>query len=88
MQKQLVRTTVQIDPKLLRQAKIKMAREDITFRDMIQAGLQAIVDGKLQLADAPKSKKKVSFGGYNLGIMKGSLRRKDIYEEHLAHIVR
>lgn len=81
MQNQLVRTTVQIDPQLLRQVKIKMAQDGLTFRDMVQTGLKAVLSGKLQLADAPKSKKKVSFGGYNLGIMKGGLRRKDIYAD-------
>jgi len=86
MQTQPVRTTVQIDPILYRQVKIKMAEEGITFRHMVETSMTNwLADAKTTKLPR-KSKENVRFTGYNMGKVKGSLRRKDLYEERLDGI--
>lgn len=87
MQTSLVRTTVQIDPHLFKQVKVKMAEDNLTFRDIVHTGLTAVVEGTIPQQKKTKRKKKVRFGGYAMGKMTGSLRRSDIYEEREKHII-
>lgn len=83
MQSSLVRTTVQIDPHLFKQVKVKMAEDNLTFRDIVHTGLIAVVEGTIPQPKKTKRQKKVRFGGYHLGGFTGSLRREDMYEDYL-----
>ncbi len=77
MLNKLVRTTVQIDSVLFKQAKLKAISDGVTFRDLVETGLKAAIRAKKNKI----SKKKVSFGGYDLGGIKGKFSRKEIYED-------
>lgn len=81
MQTQLIRTTVQLDSRLLKKVKLKMINEQMSFRQMVENSLEANISGRILPKDPKQSKKKVSFGGYNLGGIKGKLSRKEIYED-------
>jgi|GEM_PF-1649152 len=88
MQKQLVRTTVQIDQDLYKSVKLKMLNEQLSFRQMVETSLRAVVNDQLDLNPQRKTrKKKIKFGGYNLGGIKGKLSRKEIYEEVQTSII-
>ncbi len=79
MQTQLVRTTVQIDPELYRNVKLKMVQDDLTFKEIVEKSLTKFLQEKPK--QKKKSTKKVRFGGYHLGGIKGNLSRKEIYDE-------
>lgn len=77
MQLQTVKTTVEIDPNLLYMAKMKALKENKSLKEIINDSLKkelGVVKTKI------KQTKPVQIGGYNLGGIKGSLRRVDIYE--------
>ena len=86
MQTQPIRTTIQIDPVLYRQVKIHMAEHGVTFRHMVETSMANwLADAKTTKLPR-KSKENVRFAEYNMGKIKGSLRRKDLYEERLDSI--
>lgn len=87
MNTQLVRTTVQLDPQLFKQVKLKMARDGLTFRDLVHTGLTAVVRGEVTEVPTNKRQKKIRFGGHNLGGYKGSLSRNDIYDDVESGVV-
>ncbi|OGK08836.1 hypothetical protein A2767_07145 [Candidatus Roizmanbacteria bacterium RIFCSPHIGHO2_01_FULL_35_10] len=76
MQTQTVKTTVEINPDLLYMAKIKALKENKSLKEIINESLKKELGIKTKI----KKTKPVQIGGYNLGGIKGSLRREDIYE--------
>lgn len=81
MQTQSIRTTVQLDPQLLKNVKLKMIDEQMSFRQMVESSLEAAISGRILPKTTKKSKKKISFGGYNLGGISSKLSRDEIYED-------
>lgn len=87
MQIQPIRTTIQIDPVLYRQVKIYMAEHGVTFRHMVETSMANwLADAKTTKLPR-KSKENVRFSGYNMGKVKGKLRRAEIYEDRSDQII-
>ncbi len=69
------RTTVQINPKLLYEARFRALQEKVSLKDIIEKSLANYL--------APPAKeinKKVKIGGHNLGGIKGKIKREGIYD--------
>ena len=77
MDTQLVKTTIQLEPELLYQAKMIALQERTSLRLVINRGLAHEIYG-----DSAKGKTKLpKIGGYRLGGIRGNLRRTDIYSK-------
>lgn len=76
MTDQLTRTTVYLEKPLLYLAKKKALEEDKTLRQILKEALSKY----LGLTIRKTTTSGITFGGYNLGKIKGSLSRKEIYE--------
>ena len=74
-----VKTTIELDARLLYLAKMKALQERKTLKEVISESLEK----ELKIKKAGKEKKALPIGGYNLGGIKGTLRRIDIYEDVL-----
>ena len=74
------RTTVMLDDALYREVKRKAVDRGRPMRALVEEALRAYLGfgGKGGRRPTPK------FGVYNMKII-GSLRRQDIYDEHLRH---
>ena len=79
---QTARTTIEIDKGLLRQVKQRALEEDKTLKELIHEALGKLVD-----LDANKKynkkiaqRKRYPFRAYNLGKIKGTLSREEIYD--------
>lgn len=72
-----VKTTIEIDAKLLYLVKMKALQEGKTLKEVISESLTK----ELRVKEVKKEKKAIHIGGYNLGGVKGTLRRVDIYED-------
>lgn len=81
MQTQLIRTDVQLNSQLFKRVKLKMIDERMSYRQKDKNGLGANISGRICPKNTKKFKKKVSFGGCNLGGIRGKLSRKEIYED-------
>jgi hypothetical protein len=69
------KTTIQIDPELLYQAKLKALQEKVTLKEIVEKSIANYIQNR------PKSSKKgVKIGGYNLGGIKTTLTREEIYD--------
>ena len=77
MQKQTIKTTIEIDTQLLYLAKIKAVEERKSLKEIVNESLKR----ELQKQQITQKKKKIIIGGYKLGGVKGSLRRIDLYED-------
>lgn len=58
-----------------------MIDERMSYRQKDKNGLGANISGRIRPKNTKKFKKKVSFGGCNLGGIRGKLSRKEIYED-------
>lgn len=74
------RTSLELDDQLLRHLKRKAVDRGRPMRALVEEAIRAYLGlgSKLKLSQRPK------FGVYNARVI-GSLRRADIYEEHLRH---
>lgn len=77
MDTQEVKTTIELDARLLYLAKMKALEEKKTLKEVIAESLAK----ELRIAKKQKGRKTVKIGGYNLGGVKGNLSRADIYED-------
>jgi predicted transcriptional regulator len=77
-----VRTTVELDKDLLKKAKQKAVEEDKTLKQLVESAL------KKEVENPEKRKRKIKIRTYDMGEIKGTLSREEIYEEHLNDIVR
>ncbi len=79
---QTARTTVEIDKTLLRQVKQRALEEDKTLRQVIHEALRRLVDINTNKRYKKKiaQEKKYPFRAYNLGEIKGTLSREEIYD--------
>lgn len=73
----LVKTTIELDAELIYLAKMKGLQEKKTLRQIISESLAK----ELNIPKKEKLKKIPQIGGYNLGGVKGTLRRVEIYED-------
>lgn len=77
MDKQTIKTTIEIDTNLLYLAKRKALDEQITLKDVVNQSL------KLHLTQKPNPKQKpVIIGGHHLGGVKTDLSRDKIYDNY------
>ena len=72
------RTTFMLDDELYRQVKRKAVDRGRPMRVLVEEAIRAY----LGLGAKPRQSKAPKFGLYNIKVI-GSLRRQDIYEEHL-----
>jgi len=79
---QTARTTVELDKALLRQAKQRAIEEDKTLKEIIHEALERLVDIDADKRYAAKRRrvKRYPFRAYNLGEIKGTLSREEIYD--------
>lgn len=78
--KNLIRTTITLPADILQEARIKAVLEKTTLSGLIRKILEK------QIAPVVKSKLHMQLGKYSLNI-KGSLRRKELYEDYLKRKV-
>ena len=76
------RTTVVLQDELYREVKRKAIDRGRPMRVLVEEAIRAY----LGIAPKPDQRKRPKFGVYNARII-GSLRRADIYEEHIRHKV-
>ena len=69
------KTTIQIDPELLYQAKLKALQEKVTLKEIIEKSIASYIQNPTHI-----SKKRVKIGGYNLGGIKTTLTRNELYD--------
>jgi len=77
MKQQYVKTTVEIDPDLLYQAKLKALQQGKSFKDIVHETMIRYIrepERKVKFKKIPR------IGGYHLGSFKTKLRRTDIYD--------
>ena len=77
------RTTLILDEEVYRAVKRKAVDRGRPMRALVEEALRAY----LGLGAAPKRGRAPRFGVYKMNVI-GSLRREDIYEEHLRRKVR
>lgn len=79
---QTARTTIEIDKGLLRQVKQKALEEDKTLKELIHEALGRLVDIDTDKRYRKKivKRKKYPFRAYNMGEIKGTLSREEIYD--------
>lgn len=73
---QTARTTIEIDKDLLRQVKQRAIEEDKTLRELITEALAKAVRHPWQ----KKAGRKIRIRTYNMGEIKGTLSREEIYD--------
>lgn len=73
---QTARTTIEIDKGLLRQVKQRALEEDKTLRQLITEALEKTLRSSWQ----KKTAKRIKIRTYNLGEIKGTLSREEIYD--------
>jgi len=73
---QTARTTVELDKALLRQAKQRAIEEDKTLRELITEALEKTLRSPWQ----KKTVRKIKIRTYNMGKIKGTLSREEIYD--------
>jgi len=73
---QTARTTVELDKALLRQAKQRAIEEDKTLRELITEALEKTLRSPWQ----KKAVRKIKIRTYNMGKIKGTLSREEIYD--------
>jgi predicted transcriptional regulator len=76
-----VRTTIELDKELLKKAKQKAVEEDKTLKQLFESAL------KKEVENPEKPKRKIKIRTYDMGEIKGTLSREEIYEERLNDIV-
>lgn len=82
MQK-LIRTTITLPEDLLQEAKIQAVKEKTTLSGLIRQKLTKInIPSKKE--SIPSRDPMTLLGKYKIGI-KSTLRREEMYEEHLKH---
>lgn len=73
---QTIRTTIELDKELLIRAKQKALEKDKTLREIITTAIQKEVRAPLEKKGKAR---KIKIRTYNMGEIKGTLSRKDIY---------
>lgn len=73
----MIRTTVRFEEDLFKDARKKAIDQGIAFAEIINNALREYLKGSHKKAVY----KKIKFGAYHLGKIKGSLRRVDIYDD-------
>lgn len=74
MNKEETKTTVVLERDLLRAVKRKALEENTTLKEIFHQALLR------ELGEKKRKTRKVEFGQYNMGRIKGKLSRKEIYE--------
>lgn len=69
------KTTIQIDPELLYQAKLKALQEKVTLKEIVEKSIASYIQNRHK-----PSKKVAKIGGYNLGGIKTTLTRDQMYD--------
>jgi len=79
---QTARTTIEIDKELLKMAKQMAIEEDKTLKEIVHEALERLVDIDADKRYGAKRRqvKKYPFHAYNLGKIKGTLSREEIYD--------
>ena len=79
---QTARTTIEIDKGLLKMAKQMAIEEDKTLKQIIHEALERLVDLDANKRYETKRTrvKRYPFRAYNLGEIKGTLSREEIYD--------
>lgn len=73
---QTVRTTIELDRQLLKRTKQKALEEDKTLREIITDALQKEIIAPLKKRG---KRRKIKIRTYNMGKVKGTLSREEIY---------
>lgn len=73
---QTARTTIEIDKMLLRQVKQRALEEDKTLRQLVTEALEKTLRSPWK----KKTAKRIRIRTYNLGEIKGTLSREEIYD--------
>lgn len=76
MNSDTVKTTVEISRELLLEAKMQALREQKTLKEFIRESLTKRLHRPVQ----PDKTATLTIGGYHLGGVKTSLRRREIYD--------
>jgi hypothetical protein len=76
MNEQLAKTTVYFEKPLLYLAKKKALEESKTLKQVLKEALAKHLGVSIRKTPV----KKIKFGGYNLGKIKGNLSRKELYD--------
>lgn len=71
----MIRTTVKLEENIFKEARKKAIDERIAFTDIVNQALKDYLKGPR------KKKNEFNFKIYNLGTIKGSLSRSEIYED-------
>ena len=79
---QTARTTIELDKHLLKQVKQRALEEDKTLKQIIHEALEKLVDIDINKRHEEKKAqvKRYPFRAYNLGKVKGTLSREEIYD--------
>lgn len=70
------RTTVELDKELLKKAKQKAVEEDKSLKQLISEALEKT----LKTAGEKKAPKRIKIRVYDMGEIKGTLSREEIYD--------
>ena len=79
MLNQTVRTTLEIDQNLLYCAKLQALKNNVSLKTIFQNSLKHYLNLVPQ-RDGKKNALPVKIGGHNLGKMKSTFSRKEIYD--------
>ncbi len=79
---QTARTTIEIDKEMLKMAKQMAIEKDKTLKQIVHDALERLIDIDADKRYAAKRKqvRRYPFRAYNLGKIKGTLSREEIYD--------
>jgi predicted transcriptional regulator len=70
------RTTIELDKDLIKKAKQKAIAEDKSLKQLISEAVEKIVETPRKV----KIEKRIKIRTYDMGPIKGTLRREEIYD--------
>lgn len=71
----MTKTTIEIEPTLLYQAKLKALEEKTSLKEVVEKSLTRYLNTQPKIAQ-----EKVKIGGYKLGVKNTKITREDIYD--------
>lgn len=77
---QTARTTIELDKDLLKKAKQKALEEDKTLKQLINEMVSRGLVKSMKEKKMKKTKKRIKIRTYDMGAIKGTLSREEIYD--------
>lgn len=77
---QTARTTIELDKELLKKVKQRAIDEERSLKQFIDEAVRKQLEEKVVKKRESKAKKIYPFKAYDMGEMKGTLRREEIYD--------